>query len=107
MQDVVALVAAVAVDVGPGRPEDAALPLAAAALVADQRRAFANDPAKLIATTRSENSAKGDSTAEDWVPSDPSYGCSYATVVVTVKQRFSLSVTAEEAAALDSLLATC
>ena len=43
---------------------------------------------------------EGDSTAEAWVPTDPEYGCSYATVVVTVKQRFSLTVTAGEAVAL-------
>ena len=36
-----------------------------------------------MATTREENSAKGDSTAEEWTPSDPTYGCSYATVVIT------------------------
>jgi len=94
-------------------PIDHVVPLAAAWVqgaaewTTAERTAFANDPANLLATTREQNSAKGDSTAEEWVPADPAYGCSYATVVVTVKQRFSLSVTAEEAAALDSLLATC
>ena len=61
----------------------------------------------LIATTRAENSAKGDSTADEWVPSDPAYGCSYATVVVTVKSTYALSVTPAESQALESLLATC
>jgi hypothetical protein len=94
-------------------PIDHVVPLAAAwvqgaqAWTPDQRTAFANDPANLMATTREQNSAKGDSTAEEWVPADPRYGCSYATVVVTVKHRFSLTVTADEAAALESLLATC
>jgi hypothetical protein len=72
-----------------------------------QRTAFANDPANLLTTTREQNSAKGDSTAEEWVPPDPAYGCSYATVVVTVKDVYGLSVTAAEAQALESLLATC
>jgi hypothetical protein len=94
-------------------PIDHVVPLAAAWVqgasrwTTAERTGFANDPANLMATTRAQNSAKGDSTAEEWVPADPAYGCSYATVVVTVKQRFSLSVTAEEEAALESLLGTC
>jgi hypothetical protein len=94
-------------------PIDHVVPLAAAWVqgaagwTADQRRLFANDPANLLATTREQNSSKGDSTADGWVPEDPAYGCSYATVVVTVKQQYSLSVTTDEAATLESLLATC
>jgi hypothetical protein len=94
-------------------PIDHVVPLAAAwaqgaaTWPADQRRAFANDLANLMATTRSENSSKGDSTADEWVPEDPAYGCSYATVVVTVKSSYALAVTPAEAEALRSLLATC
>jgi hypothetical protein len=94
-------------------PVDHVVPLAAAWVQgaatwpADRREAFANDLANLVATTRSENSSKGDSTAEEWVPSDPAYGCSYATVVVTVKSAYALSVTPGESEALGSLLATC
>jgi hypothetical protein len=94
-------------------PIDHVVPLAAAwtegakAWSAQKREDFANDLDNLIATTREQNSAKGDSTAEEWVPPDPAYGCSYATVVVTVKQEYGLSVTAAEAGALRSLLATC
>ena len=94
-------------------PIDHVVPLAAAwvqgaaAWPEDRREAFANDLANLMATTRSENSSKGDSTADEWVPADPSYGCSYATVVVTVKTTYTLSVTPAESQALQSLLATC
>jgi Protein of unknown function (DUF1524) len=94
-------------------PVDHVVPLAAAwvqgasAWPEDRRAAFANDLANLMATTRSENSSKGDSTADEWVPSDPAYGCSYATVVVTVKSTYGLSVTPAESQALQSLLATC
>jgi hypothetical protein len=73
----------------------------------EQRQALANDLGNLIATTRAENSSKGDSTADEWVPPDPTYGCSYATVVITVKDAYALSVTPDEAAALEDLLATC
>ena len=55
-----------------------------------------------MATTREQNSAKGDSTADEWVPPDPAYGCSYATVVITVKDRYALSVTPAEADALET-----
>ena len=94
-------------------PIDHVVPLAAAWVqgaadwAPEQRALFANDVANLIATTRAENSAKGDSTADEWVPPDPTYGCSYATVVVTVKDAYGLSVTPAEAAALEDLLATC
>ncbi|HEY0400797.1 MAG TPA: HNH endonuclease family protein [Blastococcus sp.] len=94
-------------------PIDHVVPLAAAwvqgaaAWTPDQRQSFANDLNNLMATTRAENSAKGDSTADEWVPSDPAYGCSYATVVITVKDRYALAVSPPEAAALESLLASC
>ena len=94
-------------------PIDHVVPLAAAwvqgaaAWSAEQRQSFANDLANLMATTRAANSAKGDSTAEEWVPDDPSYGCSYASVIVTVKSRYALAVTPAESTALQSLLATC
>jgi hypothetical protein len=94
-------------------PIDHVVPLAAAWVQGAvtwptaRRVQFANDPANLMATTREENSAKGDSTAEEWVPRNRSYGCSYATVVVTVKQHYALSVTRAEAAALETLLRTC
>jgi hypothetical protein len=94
-------------------PIDHVVPLAAAwtegaaTWTAQRREDFANDLDNLIATTREQNSAKGDSTAEEWVPADPAYGCSYATVVVTVKQEYGLTVTGAEADALRGLLATC
>jgi hypothetical protein len=94
-------------------PIDHVVPLAAAWVQgaaewpAEQRSAFANDPANLIATTQEQNSAKGDSTADEWVPPDATYGCSYATVVITVKHGYGLSVSPAEADALEDLLATC
>jgi hypothetical protein len=88
-------------------PLSAAWAQGAATWPAEQREQFANDLGNLLATTREQNSAKGDSTAEEWVPPDAAYGCSYATVVVTVKDRYGLAVSPAEASALESLLATC
>jgi hypothetical protein len=94
-------------------PIDHVVPLAAAWVqgaagwTTDERTAFANDLGNLMATTREQNSAKGDSTADEWLPPDPAYGCSYATVVITVKDRYGLSVSPAEADTLEDLLATC
>jgi hypothetical protein len=73
----------------------------------ERRRQFANDLSNLIATTSGPNESKGDDTADEWTPPDAGYGCSYARVIVTVKQHYALSVTAPEAGALQRLLATC
>ncbi len=94
-------------------PIDHVVPLAAAWVqgaagwTTAERTAFANDPGNLLATTRAQNSAKGDSTADEWLPPDPAYACSYATVVITVKHRYGLSVTAAESGVLEELLAAC
>ena len=94
-------------------PIDHVVPLAAAWVqgaaewTTDERTAFANDLGNLMATTREQNSSKGDSTADEWLPPNPAYGCSYATVVITVKDRYALSVTPAEADTLEDLLATC
>jgi hypothetical protein len=94
-------------------PIDHVVPLAAAWVQGadvwtdDERELFANDVGNLMATTRAENSSKGDSTADEWLPPDPAYGCSYATIVITVKDRYGLAVSPPEAATLESLLATC
>jgi hypothetical protein len=94
-------------------PIDHVVPLAAAwtqgasAWPLGRRAQFANDLGNLLATDREQNSAKGDSTADEWVPRNRAYGCAYATVVVTVKRRYALSVTAPEQHALAALLRTC
>lgn len=94
-------------------PIDHVVPLAAAwtqgakAWPIARRTQFANDLGNLLATDREQNSAKGDSTAEEWIPPNRAYDCAYATVVITVKQRYALSVTRAEASALKALLETC
>jgi hypothetical protein len=79
----------------------------AAAWTAAHREQFANDPANLIATESGPNEAKGDDTADQWVPPAAGFGCAYARVIVTVKQHYGLTVTQSELSALDRLLSTC
>jgi hypothetical protein len=92
---------------------DHVVPLAAAwaqgasRWTAQRREAFANDLGNLIATTAGPNESKGDDTADKWIPPNAAFGCAYGRVVVTVKQRYDLSVTAAEDAALRRLLGTC
>ena len=94
-------------------PIDHVVPLAAAwvqgaaAWPIEQRQAFANDLTNLMATTRAENSAKGDSTADEWVPAGPD-------LRLLVRHRRDHREAAlraggqpAESAALQSLLATC
>ena len=79
----------------------------AAAWTPTQREQFANDPGNLLATESGPNEAKGDGTADEWVPPAAGFGCDYARVIVTVKQRYGLSVTRAELGALGRLLGTC
>ena len=88
-------------------PLAAAWTQGAAAWTTARREQFANDPANLIATESGPNESKGDDTADQWVPPATAFGCTYARVIVTVKQRYALTVTQAELAALGRLLGTC
>ena len=88
-------------------PLAAAWTQGAAAWTPAQREQFANDPGNLLATESGPNEAKGDDTADQWVPPAAAFGCDYARVIVTVKQRYSLAVTRTELSALGRLLGTC
>jgi hypothetical protein len=88
-------------------PLAAAWAQGAAAWTGRQRAAFANDLGNLMATEAGPNEAKGDDTADEWLPPDPAYRCAYARIVVTVKHRYGLSVTPAEATALRQQLAGC
>ena len=50
---------------------------------------------------------KGDKGPEAWKPQNKASYCLYATRWVHVKGKYNLTVTADEKAALKSMLATC
>lgn len=71
------------------------------------RQRFANDPANLLAVDGEANQEKGSSTADEWMPESEDFHCEYATIQVSVKTAWNLSVTPAEQEALARALATC
>ncbi|MER6112801.1 GmrSD restriction endonuclease domain-containing protein [Streptomyces hirsutus] len=68
-----------------------------------RREAYANDqdsPDTLIAVTAASNRSKSDKDPAEWLPSDASYHCAYATTWVGTKLRWDLAVDEAERQAL-------
>ncbi|MEU3272386.1 HNH endonuclease family protein [Saccharomonospora sp. NPDC006951] len=74
-----------------------------------QREQFANDltDAQLIAVTDNVNQEKGDQSPEAWKPPAESYWCTYASMWISVKHKWELTVNDAEKAALSEMLETC
>lgn len=76
----------------------------------DRKRDYANDlidPNHLIAVHQSLNRQKGAQTPATWRPPDRSAWCRYASAWIGVKDRWMLSVAAEERTALTEMQASC
>lgn len=71
----------------------------------EQRAAYANDPAVLVAVTASSNRAKGDNDPARWLPDHDQ--CGYVTRWVTVKTSYGLSTDQAEHDAITSVLRRC
>ncbi|ANY10635.1 HNH endonuclease family protein [Pseudonocardia sp. HH130630-07] len=76
-------------------------------LTDDERLALANDPANLAAVDGPTNNAKGDRTAERWLPPAAAAHCTYATTQIEIKTDYQLSVTRPEHDALAAALSSC
>lgn len=74
---------------------------------AEQRVAFANDPANLLAVDGELNQAKGASDAATWLPPHRGFRCRYVQLQVTVKAAHGLWVTAAERDAIARELDRC
>lgn len=71
---------------------------------------YANDlgnPEHLIAIEDGLNAAKSDKSPDQWQPPLASSHCTYANDWITIKKRWSLTVTQAEYNALGGMLATC
>ncbi len=79
----------------------------AAAWDAAERRLFANDPENLLAVDGSANQQKSAADAASWLPENTGYRCIYAIRQVTVKDKYRLTVTSPELAALSQALDRC
>ncbi|MER7850621.1 HNH endonuclease family protein [Kitasatospora sp. NPDC096077] len=75
----------------------------------DRRKAFANDlvHSQLVAVSASSNRSKGDQSPDQWKPPATAYWCTYARAWGDVKYTYSLSITAPEKSALNTMLDTC
>lgn len=73
----------------------------------EQRRAVANDPLNLMASQASANRSKGDANAAEWLPTHKPFRCQYVATQVSVKKKYTLSVTAAEKDAMRKVLNSC
>jgi hypothetical protein len=76
----------------------------------ESKQAYANDlddPQHLIAVTAAANRSKGAQSPEFWKPPRVAYWCHYAVDWITIKDRWSLTITDGEWSALVTMLATC
>lgn len=76
-------------------------------LTQEDREALANDPDNLLAVNGHDNMAKGSKSADQWMPPNTAYACTYASKQVQIKNRYALTVTTSEKQALADALATC
>lgn len=76
-------------------------------LTQEDREALANDPDNLLAVNGHDNMAKGSKSADQWMPPNADYACTYASKQVQIKSRYALTVTTPEKQALADALATC
>jgi hypothetical protein len=76
----------------------------------ERREAYANDrahPEHLLAVTRHLNRQKGNKSPDAWKPPRQASWCDYATAWLTIKQRWLLMLTADEAGAIAEMRRTC
>ena len=74
------------------------------------KRDYANDlrsPEHLIAVEASANRSKGAKGPDAWKPSNQEYWCQYATDWKAIKDRWNLTLTPAEEAAVETMLKTC
>ena len=61
-------------------------------LTFQQRDAYYNDPDVLLSSQAEANNAKKDGTAAEWLPSNKSFRCDYASLQIGIKAKYGLTV---------------
>lgn len=73
----------------------------------EQRTAFANDPANLLAVDGPTNNSKSDKGPAAWMPPNRAYTCQFAVRWTHVAHTWGLSTTAADKKAIEKGLSTC
>ncbi|WP_156465941.1 MULTISPECIES: HNH endonuclease family protein [unclassified Rathayibacter] len=73
----------------------------------EQRLAFANDPANLVAASEETNQAKSDAGPGEWLPPARELQCGYIEQFVAVVSAYGLEVTELDRKAAKAVLANC
>lgn len=68
---------------------------------------IANDPLNLMAVDGSSNMSKSDRAADEWLPANASFRCTYVKRQVMVKNKYQLTVTAAEKTVMDAYRGRC
>lgn len=71
----------------------------------DQRKAFANDPAELLAVAGAANQSKGDRGPASWLPD--ANRCGYGAAYANLAARYQLGIAEADREALRNLLKSC
>lgn len=71
------------------------------------RTAFAEDPANLVAVSRTTSAARGTGSAAVWLPSASGARCAYVAAQIAVKRSYGMWVTRTEHDALAAAVAAC
>lgn len=73
----------------------------------EMRATFANDPLNLVTVLADDVSLKAGAGAAEWLPTDDGYRCEYVARQVAVKKKYELTVSADEADAMGTVLRAC
>ncbi len=74
---------------------------------AEQRLAFANDPANLLAVDGGANQQKGGADLSAWLPPAKQFRCEYAVRIVEIKAKYKLSMADAEYRKAGEMLGQC
>ena len=73
----------------------------------EERLAYANDPAVLLAVNAGDNRSKSDATIGEWMPDNEAISCQYSAQWVEISVEYELSVSEEDHQVLSDLAEEC
>lgn len=73
----------------------------------EQREAFANDPANLLAVDGPANGSKSDRGIGEWLPADATFHCEYTALYVSLIEKYELAMPDADKVKADELIGAC